>query len=52
MTAWLMRALDLQPNPVRVLPGGLNGIVDGLKMLEKNGVSARKLVARPPETRA
>ena len=51
-TAWLTRALDLQPNPVQVLPGGLNGIADGLKILEKSGVSAKKLVVRPHETRA
>ncbi|TCD61761.1 hypothetical protein EIP91_007963 [Steccherinum ochraceum] len=43
-----LRAL---PNPVEVLPEGLVGIVDGLARLQADKVSARKLVARPHETK-
>ena len=41
--------MDSQPNHVEVLPGGLNGVVPGLKRLAA-GVSATKLIVRPPET--
>ncbi|KAG6372053.1 hypothetical protein JVT61DRAFT_8761 [Boletus reticuloceps] len=36
-------------NHVAVVPGGLNGVVPGLRQLA-GGVSATKLVVRPPET--
>ncbi|KAG9317693.1 chaperonin 10-like protein [Chiua virens] len=51
LTGWLAEGA-IKPNPVEVLPGGLNGIVEGLKRLEAGSVSAKKLVVRPPETRA
>jgi D-arabinose 1-dehydrogenase-like Zn-dependent alcohol dehydrogenase len=41
---------NILPNNVEVLPGGLNGIVDGLQRLKDNKVSASKLVVLPQET--
>ena len=41
-----------QPNRVEILPGGLNGIVDGLERLRHNQVSGVKLVAHPQEARS
>ncbi|KAJ7650827.1 chaperonin 10-like protein [Roridomyces roridus] len=38
------------PNRVEKLPGGLAGIVDGLKRMENNAVSGVKLVVFPQET--
>ncbi|KAF8558736.1 NAD(P)-binding protein [Imleria badia] len=49
LTKWLAEG-TLKPNRVEVLPGGLKGIAPGLRRLETNGVSATKLVVRPPET--
>ncbi|KAF5341768.1 hypothetical protein D9611_001761 [Ephemerocybe angulata] len=40
----------LKPNRFEILPGGLNGIVGGLKRLEANAVSGFKLIAHPQET--
>ncbi|TEB33451.1 GroES-like protein [Coprinellus micaceus] len=40
---------DIKPHNVEVLPGGLNGIADGLKRLEEGKVSNTKLVSRPQE---
>ncbi|KAG6827648.1 hypothetical protein H0H93_015452, partial [Arthromyces matolae] len=40
----------IRPNRVEILPGGLGGIVDGLKKLENGQVSGVKLVVRPQET--
>ncbi|TFK52217.1 GroES-like protein [Heliocybe sulcata] len=45
----LLESGDIKPNPVKVLPNGLEGIIEGLKVLEK-GVSGVKFVARPQET--
>jgi hypothetical protein len=39
-----------QPNRVEVLPGGLQGIPDGLTKLQKGEVRAAKLVAHPLES--
>ncbi|KXN81278.1 hypothetical protein AN958_05326 [Leucoagaricus sp. SymC.cos] len=39
----------LMPTEIEILPGGLGGIVDGLKMLEAGKVSGKKLVASPEE---
>ncbi|KAF9444858.1 GroES-like protein [Macrolepiota fuliginosa MF-IS2] len=39
----------LTPNKVEVIPGGLDGIVEGLKRLENNQVSGVKLVVRISE---
>ena len=39
-----------QPNKVEVLPGGLEGIPDGLERLRNKGVSGVKLVVRPEDT--
>lgn len=36
----------LKPHPVEVLPGGLEGIVEGARALRDGRVSAKKLVAR------
>ncbi|PHH88583.1 hypothetical protein CDD83_7351 [Cordyceps sp. RAO-2017] len=44
----LQRLLDarrLRPHPVRLLDGGLDGVVDGLAALAGAGVSGTKLVA-------
>ncbi|KAG6826976.1 hypothetical protein H0H93_015955, partial [Arthromyces matolae] len=46
----LLETGDIKPNRVEVVPGGLNGIVAGLKKLEKDEVSGVKLVAHPQET--
>ncbi|KAF8805430.1 GroES-like protein [Phlegmacium glaucopus] len=40
----------IKPNRPEVLPGGLEGIPDGLKRLEAGKVSRSKLVAHPQET--
>ncbi|KAG6879795.1 hypothetical protein C0992_011593 [Termitomyces sp. T32_za158] len=40
-------AIKASPNRFKVLPGGLEGIITGLKELENNQVSGVKLVARP-----
>ncbi|EMD31500.1 hypothetical protein CERSUDRAFT_162941 [Gelatoporia subvermispora B] len=40
----------IKPNRVELLPNGLAGIPEGLKRMEKDQVSAVKLVARPQET--
>jgi len=49
MTRWLEEG-KIKPNHVEVSPGGLNGVVPGLKRLAA-GLSATRLVVRPPETR-
>ncbi|KAG8218887.1 chaperonin 10-like protein [Butyriboletus roseoflavus] len=49
LTKWLAEGV-IRPNKVEVLPGGLKGIVSGLRRLQTNGVSATKLVVRPAET--
>ncbi|KAH7909266.1 chaperonin 10-like protein [Hygrophoropsis aurantiaca] len=42
---------DIQANTVEIVPGGLNGIVDGLEKLKTNNrVSGKKLVVRPWDT--
>ncbi|EIW80733.1 GroES-like protein [Coniophora puteana RWD-64-598 SS2] len=41
---------ELKPNPVEVLPGGLNAIADGLERLKT--ISGKKLVVKPWETEA
>ncbi|KAF5342142.1 hypothetical protein D9611_002034 [Ephemerocybe angulata] len=46
----LLEGGDIKPNRVEVLPGGLNGIVTGLKRLEEQKVSGIKLVACPQDT--
>lgn len=40
----------LQPNNVEALPNGLAGIPDGLKRLQANKISGKKLIALPQET--
>ncbi|KAF9236633.1 chaperonin 10-like protein [Melanogaster broomeanus] len=49
LTKWLAEG-KIKPNAVEVLPGGLSAVSAGLKRLENNAVSARKLVIRPAET--
>ncbi|KAI0715814.1 GroES-like protein [Cerioporus squamosus] len=46
---WLRTGV-LVPNRVEVLPGGLNGIPEGLERIKANKVSGVKLVAHPQET--
>ncbi|KAG6906745.1 hypothetical protein DXG01_012297 [Tephrocybe rancida] len=46
----LLEAGDIKPNRVEVVPGGLGGIVSGLKKLELDQVSGVKLVVHPQET--
>jgi len=40
----------IKPNRYEVVPGGLRGVVEGLKRMENNQVSGVKLVARPWDT--
>lgn len=47
----LLRNGDIIPNRVEVLPGGLNGVVEGLERLENKVVSWVKLVVHPSETK-
>ncbi|KAI0324000.1 GroES-like protein [Cubamyces sp. BRFM 1775] len=49
LTPWLAEGL-LKPNPVEILPNGLEGISEGLARMKANKVSGVKLVARPQET--
>ncbi|KAJ9477057.1 Protein TOXD [Pseudozyma hubeiensis] len=42
----------IQPNKVQLVEGGLDGIPAGLKLLEENKVSNRKIVARIADTKA
>ncbi|KAH9830269.1 chaperonin 10-like protein [Rhodofomes roseus] len=49
LTAWLEEGA-IKPNRVEVLPGGLEGIPEGLERLRTDRVSGVKLVARPQET--
>ncbi|KAF6755329.1 chaperonin 10-like protein [Ephemerocybe angulata] len=46
----LLEKGDIKPNRVEVIPGGLNGVVEGLTRLEENTVSGVKLVVLPQET--
>ncbi|KAI5122327.1 hypothetical protein M0805_002494 [Coniferiporia weirii] len=39
-----------QPNRVKIIPGGLAGVVDGLKLLKEEKVNAEKLVYRVDDT--
>lgn len=48
--ACFVNSIFWQPNQVEVLPGGLQGIPDGLERLKNKGVSGVKLVIRPEET--
>ncbi|KAI0822576.1 GroES-like protein [Trametes gibbosa] len=49
LTGWLEKG-QLKPNPVEILPNGLEGINEGLARMRENKVSGKKLVARPQET--
>ncbi|KLO07952.1 GroES-like protein [Schizopora paradoxa] len=40
----------IKPNNVEVLSNGLAGVADGLKRMENNEVSGKKLIVRPTET--
>ncbi|KAM5535343.1 hypothetical protein V8D89_011028 [Ganoderma adspersum] len=46
----LLASGTIQPCRVNVVPGGLDGIVDGLDVLKNGKVHARKLAVRPHET--
>lgn len=46
----LLRTGKLVPNPVKVIPGGLNGVKEGLRLSQANKVSGEKLVYRIAET--
>ena len=45
-----MLTVNVKPNRVQVLPNGLAGITDGLKMFVELKVSGEKLIVRPQET--
>ena len=40
----LVKAGLLKPNPVQLLPGGLERVPEGLRLLEEGKVSGKKLV--------
>ncbi|KAI0071612.1 GroES-like protein [Panus rudis PR-1116 ss-1] len=46
----LLESGEIKPNIPHYIPGGLASIVEGLDLLRKNKVSAKKIVVRPPET--
>ncbi|KAH8917480.1 GroES-like protein [Atractiella rhizophila] len=52
--AWLGREgkNKVKPNRVKVIPGGLEGVDEGLTLLEKGKVSGEKLVYRIADTKA
>lgn len=39
----------LRPHPIKVLPGGFQGILDGLSLLKSRTISAQKLVVEIAE---
>jgi hypothetical protein len=47
---YLLTLLQLQPNNIEVLPGGLAGIAEGLARMQSDQVSKLKLVVHPQET--
>ncbi|EDR03259.1 uncharacterized protein LACBIDRAFT_253472 [Laccaria bicolor S238N-H82] len=49
LSGWLEEG-TIKPNRVEYLPGGLGGIVAGLKRMEDNEVSGVKLVVNPQDT--
>ncbi|PIL24399.1 hypothetical protein GSI_14152 [Ganoderma sinense ZZ0214-1] len=46
----LLESGDIKPNRTEILPGGLNGVPDGLRRLKNNQVSGVKLVVHPQDT--
>ncbi|KAH8915744.1 GroES-like protein [Atractiella rhizophila] len=52
--AWLGRngKAKIKPNRVRLVPGGLGGVDEGLKLLQEGKVSGEKLVYRIEDTEA
>jgi NADPH:quinone reductase-like Zn-dependent oxidoreductase len=40
----LLEEGKLKPHPLRIMPGGLQGVLDGMDMLRKKQVSGQKLV--------
>ncbi|SPC65123.1 related to toxD gene [Ustilago sp. UG-2017b] len=51
VTEWTVEG-KIKPNKVQLLDGGLDGVPAGLKLLQENKVSNRKLVARIADTKA
>ncbi|KAF8901237.1 chaperonin 10-like protein [Mucidula mucida] len=49
ITGWFEEGV-IVPNPFEVLPGGLNGVADGLERSFRGEVSGMKLVVHPHET--
>lgn len=49
LEGWLKDG-TIKPNRLEIIPGGLNGIIDGLQRLKENKVSGLKLVFHPQET--
>ena len=45
----LVKSEQLKPSPVKLLPGGLEGITAGLKFMEEGNVSGYKIVYRLSE---
>ncbi|KAH9947429.1 chaperonin 10-like protein [Amylocystis lapponica] len=46
----LLEEKAIVPNPVEILPGGLEGVKSGMDRMRKDEVSGQKLVVRPQET--
>lgn len=42
----MIDARRLRAHPIRVIPGGFEGVLEGLEMLKKKAVSGQKLVVR------
>ena len=42
----LLKSGQLKPNPIRVVPGGLEGVAAGMKVMEEGKVSGIKIVHR------
>ncbi|KAJ1030739.1 hypothetical protein NDA18_001977 [Ustilago nuda] len=51
VTEWTVEG-KIKPNKVQLLDGGLDGVAAGLKLLQENKISNRKLVARIADTKA
>jgi len=49
--AILMQEGKIQPNPVKIMPDGLNSIDEGFDMMRRGKVSGQKLVYHPWETK-
>ena len=46
----LLEKQSIRPNKIRVIPGGLSGVQEGLRLIRENRVAGEKLVYRIAET--